>query len=119
MNSKLAYTTCRRKIGIPYISPFAPISLGKGVYMDSGAPGHVEFGAPEERGKNMKHKYVVGFISFFDNELKMEIVEANDESSALQSSSFVKGYAFPKNPTVEEIEQTMFDCDAAISVIKI
>jgi len=35
------------KVRIPYLSPDASISLGKGVYMDSGCPGHVEFGAPE------------------------------------------------------------------------
>ncbi len=38
------------RVRIPYSSPFTPISLGKGVYMDSGCPGHVELGAPERYG---------------------------------------------------------------------
>ncbi len=40
------------KVRIPFTSPFAPISLGKGIYMDSGCPGHVEFGAPEGSESN-------------------------------------------------------------------
>lgn len=34
--------------GIPFISPYAPVSLGEGIYFDSGCPGHVVFGAPED-----------------------------------------------------------------------
>ena len=33
--------------GIPFISPYAPIYLGDGIYFDSGCPGHVILGEPE------------------------------------------------------------------------
>lgn len=42
-----AYSTYHGKVRIPFISPYAPVSLGKGIYMDSGCPGHVVLGSPE------------------------------------------------------------------------
>lgn len=42
-----AYSSYHGKVRIPFVSPYAPISLGKGIYMDSGCPGHVVLGAPE------------------------------------------------------------------------
>lgn len=42
-----AYSTYHGKIIIPFISPYAPVSLGKGIYMDSGCPGHVVLDSPE------------------------------------------------------------------------
>ncbi len=42
-----AYSSYHGKVRIPFVSPCAPISLGEGIYMDSGCPGHVILGAPE------------------------------------------------------------------------
>ena len=43
-----AYSTYHGRVRIPMlVSPNAPVSLGKGICMDSGCPGHVVLGAPE------------------------------------------------------------------------
>lgn len=63
-------------------------------------------------------KYVVAYISFFDNELKQEVVEASSEVNALLW--FISDRTRPDDlDTVEAIQQHMFDCDSAISVIAI
>lgn len=64
-------------------------------------------------------KFVVGFISFFDNELKLEIVYAESKAEAMRKCSFTQGYEFPANAPAEMIETIMFDCDSAISTLEI
>lgn len=65
------------------------------------------------------NRYVVGFISFFDNELKQEIIEANSPEEALVHSKFIGDYEFPANASVDTIQQIMFDCDSAVNVIQV
>lgn len=64
--------------------------------------------------------YVVGFLNFFDNELKLEKVQAQNEVEALKNSSFIKEWLFPEDVNdVETIQSLAFDCDSAISVIEV
>lgn len=62
-------------------------------------------------------KYVVAYISFHDNELTQQIVEAESEIKALQQ---VMGETIYGDETsVAEIQQFAFDCDSMVSVIAI
>jgi len=64
------------------------------------------------------NKYVVAYISSFDSELKQEIVEASSEVNALLW--YISDWTRPDDlDTVEAIQQYIFDCDSAISVIAI
>lgn len=63
--------------------------------------------------------YVIGFVSFFDNEVKLEKVQATSEVETLKACSFIGGYEFPENVDVDAIQETMWNCDASISVIEI
>lgn len=63
--------------------------------------------------------YVISFISFFDNDLKMAKVCADSPVDAIKESHFVDGYEFSEDATVEDIQSEMFDCDAAIAVLEI
>lgn len=64
-------------------------------------------------------QFVVAYLSFFDNELKMQQVFAADAVSALRSSFYLEGYEFPDNATVEDIQRTMFECDVVIGVMEV
>lgn len=64
-------------------------------------------------------RFVVGFVSFFDNEVKLEVVEAATPEDAMRRSSFLQGYEFPAGAPVEMIQHEMFSCDASISVIEV
>lgn len=65
------------------------------------------------------NKYVVGILSFFDNEIILEEVVANNELTALLSHSMLKGYKFNRASTLEDIQQELFNCDMTGNVIKI
>lgn len=42
------YHSYHGDVRIPFISPYAEVSLGEGGYMDSGCPVHVILGGPEK-----------------------------------------------------------------------
>lgn len=63
--------------------------------------------------------YVVGFVSFFDNEIKLEKIQAENEVEALKNCSFIAGYEFPDDIDVDGIQEIMGNCDADISVIEV
>lgn len=63
--------------------------------------------------------FVVGFLSFFDNEILLEKISANNAVEAMLKHSSIKGYVFKENATIEEIQDEVFNSDAAISVIEI
>lgn len=62
-------------------------------------------------------QYVIGFLSFFDNELQMEVVDAESPEDAVLNCSFVKGFEFPEGATLDNMEELIFGCDAVISVL--
>lgn len=66
-------------------------------------------------------KYVVGAISFFDNILKLEVVEANSIGEAVLShSSFqIDTWMFDDCESLEEMKERAFDTDMMIDVIQI
>lgn len=51
-----AYSTYHGRVRIPFVSPYTPISLGDGIYMDSGCPGHVVLGAPGNKEEPITKK---------------------------------------------------------------
>lgn len=63
--------------------------------------------------------YVVGFVSFFDNEVKLEKIQAENEVEALKTCSFIAGCEFPDDIDVEGIQETMGNCDTDISAIEV
>ena len=64
-------------------------------------------------------KFVVGFLSFFDNDLQLEIIHAEDEVKALKQSKFIGDYEFPENATMDDIQDIMLNCDSVVSVIEV
>lgn len=68
-------------------------------------------------------KYAVATINFYDNDLKIEFVEASDLRDAIIRSSFCKDFTeedFLLLPdTLEEIKGLAFDQDAMIDVKEI
>jgi hypothetical protein len=66
-------------------------------------------------------KYAISFVSFFENELKMEVVEASNELDALREAyNKVHGNAAPEDITdIKELKAVCFDMDSLISAIEI
>lgn len=65
-------------------------------------------------------RFAVGHISFFTNELKLEIIEASDWRQALDKhSSFVNSGWSPEGLTLDDAQRSAFDADSAIAVIEI
>lgn len=65
------------------------------------------------------NKYVVCILSFFDNEIILEEVIADNELTALLSHSMLKGYQFNQVSTLEDIQQELLDYNMTGNVIKI
>lgn len=65
------------------------------------------------------NKYVVCILSFFDNEIILEEVVADNELAALLSHSMLKGYQFNQVSTLEDIQQELLDYNMTGNVIKI
>lgn len=63
--------------------------------------------------------FVVGFLSFFDNDLCLNKVQAENPVDAIKTSGFVEGYDIPVNATMDEIQEIMFNYDSVISVIEV
>lgn len=64
-------------------------------------------------------KWAVGFMSAYDNELKVEIVEAEDWQSAIRGHSQTKEYEFDHRSSLEMVKETFFNADAAIDVVEV
>ena len=63
-------------------------------------------------------RYAVAFISFMDNEMHMEIIEANSAEEAVKSKLQRLDYSSLPD-TLEEIKRDCFDCDSMIDCIEI
>lgn len=61
--------------------------------------------------------YIVGAINFFDNDLKLEKISAENEIEAINKHSMVNGSFESK--TLEEAKVEAFDMDMMVDVIKI
>ena len=70
------------------------------------------------------NKFVVGYISFFDNVLKVEIVEATDWKDALVKHSCISNDKYfvemiQNYESMDELIDVVYDCDATFNVIEI
>lgn len=66
--------------------------------------------------------YMVAFISFFDNEILMKKIEAEDKVATVKKYLTEQyGYDFSDNPDIslDEIQQMCFDCDSMVEVQEI
>lgn len=63
------------------------------------------------------NKYIVAFISFHDNELTQELIEADSEVEAVKIKLGETLYG--DETTLEELKSLAFDCEAMISVYKL
>lgn len=63
-------------------------------------------------------RWVVGWISFFDNELKIALVEAATWQEAVRKAD---PPVLPewKDETLEELRQLAFDCDGAFHMVEV
>lgn len=65
-------------------------------------------------------KFVVAYISFFDNNLKQQIVTGTDELSVMQYVMMQNGVDLTDTPKeIEALKQFAFDCDSMISAIEV
>lgn len=65
-------------------------------------------------------KWAVGYISFFDNEMSIEIVEADSWHAALSQHSKMTDHLDAVDFTTKETaKQTMFDQDSMVDVVEI
>ncbi len=62
--------------------------------------------------------YVVAYVSFHDNNLQQEIVNANSSAEAMVMSSFIHGFSFTSLDD-ETIKNTIFNADALISAMEV
>ena len=70
------------------------------------------------------NKFAVGYISFFDNVLKVEIIEAKDWKDALLKHSSIKDDFYLKemvtdSESLEEATDSFYDCDMTIDIVEI
>ena len=63
--------------------------------------------------------FVVGVLSFFENEIELEKISAESEKEALMKHSLLNGYTIDEDASLEKIYDDLFNCDIAASVIKI
>ena len=74
------------------------------------------------KSNNMK-KFIVGYINFFDNNLIIEIVEAEDWHDAIFQHSKIKNgiddRSYISNETLEDAKEDAFDMDMMIDVIEL
>lgn len=60
-------------------------------------------------------KWAVGAASLFDNDLKVEIIEAYEPLGALAKHSVCAGFELPDgSPSTDEIKQFFVDCDVLV-----
>ena len=63
--------------------------------------------------------YVVAFLSFFDNEIILEKIQANNQIDAIKMHSQLKDWEFQGDATLEDISDMLLDCDSVVSVIEV
>lgn len=66
--------------------------------------------------------FVIAYINFFDNEILMKKVEAENETKAvIEYLTKQYGYDFSEwaDVTLDEIQQLCFDCDSMVGVTEI
>ena len=65
-------------------------------------------------------KYAVAYIDWFDNELKMSFVEAENELQALYFCAAINGMLMRSNiSSVEDFQQECFNCDCMMAAKEI
>jgi hypothetical protein len=68
------------------------------------------------------NKYVVAYMSFFDNNLKQHVVSADNQVEAALQVLTASGWdcsIIPNCSTIEELKGVCIDSDAVISVMEI
>ncbi len=64
--------------------------------------------------------YVVGYISFYENELYLEQVSAENELDAILRHSSLSGHDYYKHvTTVQELQEEFFNGDSMVNVIEV
>lgn len=65
-------------------------------------------------------KYVVAYIDWFDNELKINFVNAESELCALYTCAYLNGMEMRHDiSSVEDFQQECFDCDCMMATKEI
>lgn len=63
--------------------------------------------------------YVVGVLNFFDNEICLKKIEAENEMEALKQHSNIVGYDFSNCSTLEDMYVELFNADMTASILQI
>jgi len=61
-------------------------------------------------------KFIIGHMSYFDNDLKLHEVEGDNETSVLRKFLEGKKYELPDGMSLEDMRQEAFNGDEAVSI---
>jgi hypothetical protein len=66
-------------------------------------------------------RWAVAYMNYYENDLSIEIVRANDWASAISKHSVLNCGNMADNlkSTLEDTKQRFFDCDSMVDVIEI
>lgn len=71
------------------------------------------------------NRYAVAYVNLFDNDLKIDIVEATDEKSALlkhsifQDDQHMVEFVNSIDGDMDQVQEEMFNCDVLVQVKEI
>ena len=63
--------------------------------------------------------FVVGFLSFFDNEIVLEKIQAENEVEAVKKHSHLAGYEFLDLNSVSDIDYELSNSDITVSILEL
>lgn len=64
-------------------------------------------------------KYAISYMDFFNNDLKMELIETETEIEALKIAFEKLHEIEPVGKTTEDIKDEAFDCDSLVACIEV
>lgn len=66
-------------------------------------------------------KYVYGFINFFDNELKFDLITSDKSALEVAKEMFCgAGYeVYEDTDTLDKLKALAFDCDSMLNIVEI
>ncbi len=62
--------------------------------------------------------FVVAYLDFFDNDLKMKKIEASTDVDAVKKY-LGDGWNFPEGATLDDIQNICFNADVCVNVIEV
>ncbi len=71
-----------------------------------------------QQGESMMKRWAVGYIDWFEHDLSMMVVEAEDWASAIRLHPKVGEFDITWD-SLESVKRQFFDCDAMVDCVEI